>query len=191
MSDADPGPQLADRISQGDILRDVEYVEHVTEEDGAIVVSDILFPLVVVLTQDCDLEQDAKCRTAEPPPKTQDKRLFSVLVAPLYNIEHVYQGEHLSDLGITGEQVPRKGNAGHYLLTNQRPRFHYLELPPETKIVPSVVDFKHYFSVDAGYLRGVRETNLVYSLPVPYREDICQRFASFLSRIGLPGAHPE
>src|SRR3954471_19295913 len=31
----------------------------------------------------------------------QDKKLFSVLVAPLYNAEHVFQGTHLQDMHLT------------------------------------------------------------------------------------------
>ena len=185
---ADPSP---DRICQGDIVRDVEYIEHVTEESGIIEVSQIVFPLVAVLTQDCDLQQDFNCREAEPPPQRQDTRLLSVLVAPLYNVEHFYLGEHLSDLGIKGESISRSKTPAKYLRSNQRPRFHYIGFPYGVPIVPSVVDFKHYFSVDVAYLRRIRESNLVYSLPPLVREDLCQRFSSFLARIGLPGVNPE
>jgi hypothetical protein len=55
-------------------------IEHVLEKDGVIEVSKVVFPLVVVLTQDCDLAQDFTFRRAS----TQDKWLLSVLVAPLY-----------------------------------------------------------------------------------------------------------
>ena len=81
------------RVCQGDIFRDIEFVEYVTERDGKIEVSRIVFPLVIVLTQDCDLAQDYRIRWSKEHSSTQDKMLFSVLVAPLYNIEHVYNGE--------------------------------------------------------------------------------------------------
>lgn len=84
------------RICQGDIFKDIEFTEYLLEKEGIIEISKILFPYVVVLTQDCDLEQDYKYRWGDPKPKSQDKYLLSVLVAPLYNIEHVYRGEHLS-----------------------------------------------------------------------------------------------
>ena len=80
-----------DRISQGDIFREVECIEYVSERSGILEVSKIVFPLVVVLTQDCDLMHDSPYRKddypgqAEKQLKTQDKKLFSVLVAPLYN----------------------------------------------------------------------------------------------------------
>lgn len=174
------------RVRQGDIIRDVEYIEYVLEESGIIEVSKIVFPLVIVLTQDCDLEQDYRFRWSRQVPKTQDKQLLSVLVAPLYNAEHVYQGEHLTELDMKMEHVPKKGTHGKFLKTNQRPRYHYLEFPDDLPIVPSVIDFKHYFSVNVKYLREIRKTNLVCRVSPLFREDISQRFASFLARIGLP-----
>ena len=75
------------RVCQGDVVREVDCIEYVTEKAGVIEVSRIVFPLVVVLTQDCDLEQDHKCQQADKP--VRDKLLISVLVAPLYNAQHV------------------------------------------------------------------------------------------------------
>ena len=46
------------RLCQGDILSGVEYVERVDEHKGILEVSRIVFTNVIVLTQDCDLEQD-------------------------------------------------------------------------------------------------------------------------------------
>ena len=174
------------RVCQGDIFRDVEYVEYVAEKAGNVEISKILFPLVVVLTQDCDLEQDYRFRRSQTPPKSQDKWLISVLVAPLYNVEHVYLGEHLSDLKMAMEPINPKKSPGRFLLQNERPRYHYLEFPTSFPIVNSVVDFKHYFSVNVQYLRRIRPTNFVCQLAALYREDLSQRFAAYLARIGLP-----
>jgi hypothetical protein len=86
------------RASQGDIFRDIECIEYVVERRGILEVRKIVFPFVVVLTQDCDLEQDSRYRNGNRRPSTHDKKLFSLLVAPLYNAEHVFQGTHLEDL---------------------------------------------------------------------------------------------
>lgn len=174
------------RISQGDIFRDIPYIEYVAEESGVLEVSKIIFPLVIVLTQDCDLEQDYRCRQPSRRPPTQDKWLLSVLVAPLYNVEHVYLGEQLSEVDIAMETINRGRSPGHVLRTNQNPRYHYMEFPPGVPIIPSVIDFKHYFCVNAKYLSKVKGTSFVCSVSSLFREDICQRFSSFLSRIGLP-----
>jgi hypothetical protein len=182
------------RLRQGDILRDVYWVEYVTERSGMIEVARVVFPLAIVLTQDCDLEQDHLYRTKNH--STQDKWLISVLMAPLYNVEHVYQGEHLTELGIRMERVPKSGSTGNFLRNNERPRYHYLEFEEDVPIVPSVIDFKHYFSATVMYLVGLKPTAYVCSVDPLFREDIAQRFAAYLARVGLPelgmslSAHP-
>ena len=175
------------RIRQGDVYRDVKFVESVIEEEGVIRVARIIFPFVVVLTQDCDLEQDYKARYGRKDrPPNQDKFLISVLVAPLYNLEHVVTGEHLSKLEIQMSPVPRTGQTGSRLLQNKRPRYHYLSFPSEVPLADSIVDFKHYFSVTVEYLKRVKQKDYVCNIAPIYREDLGQRFASFLSRIGIP-----
>jgi len=172
------------RICQGDVIQDVDCIETVIEIEGIIEVSKITFPLVIVLTQDCDLEQDHLLRFEQK--DTQDKRLISVLVAPLYNAEHVFAGEHLSELGINSQLIKKGKTPGNFLMTNQNPRCHYVEFPKQVNIVPSVIDFKHYFSVHVSYLQELKKGNFICTVSELYREDISQRFASFLSRIGLP-----
>jgi hypothetical protein len=173
------------RISQGDIYRNVEFIEYIAEEEGKIEVPIITFPLVIVLTQECDLEQDFKFRHGRPRKGTQDKYLISVLVSPLYNLEHVLAGEHLSELNLKMEPIKRDRTPGDYLLKNERARYHYIDFPPDIPIPPSVIDFKHYFTVNVEYLR-THKSDFVCRINPVYREDISQRFASFLSRIGIP-----
>ena len=183
------------RICQGDIFRDIEFIEYISEKAGIIEVSKITFPLVIVLTQDCDLQQDYLYRWSRNPIKripnkkiTQDKWLISVLVAPLYNAEHVFLGDHLSDLHLQMEPINKDKTPGTYLKNNKNPRYHYLEFRPEIPIVTSVIDFKHYFSVNVKYLKRKKASSYICSVSSLYREDISQRFASFLARIGLPNA---
>jgi hypothetical protein len=175
------------RTSQGDVFRDIECIEYVAEENGVIEVSKIVFPLVVVLTQDCDLKQDARYRGAQQPqPSNQDKKLFSVLVAPLYNAEHVFEGQHLGELKLSMARINRRATEGKTLMQNERPRYHYLDFPPEIPIVPSIIDFKHFFSVSITYLDRMRPKNFVCRLSELFREALSQRFAAYLARIGLP-----
>jgi hypothetical protein len=148
------------RLRQGDILRDVFWLERVSEISGVIEVSRIIFPLAIVLTQDCDLEQDHRFRREAK--ATQDKWLMSVLMAPVYNVEHVYLGEHLSELDIK------------------------MEFADDVPAPPSVIDFKHYFSAAITYLTEHKPTAFVCSVAPLFREDIAQRFASYLARVGLP-----
>ena len=174
------------RICQGDVYRKVEMIERVVESSGDLEISRITFPLVVVLTQDCDLEQDHRHRSQREQNGNQDKVIISALVAPLYNIQHVYEGEHLSELNLKMQLIPRGRTHGRHLRQNQLPRYHFLSFPKKVHIVDSVVDFKHYFSVNIPYLRSIKKKRFVCRIDKLYREDLSHRFASFLARIGLP-----
>ena len=157
------------------------------ERSGIIEVSKVVFPLAAVMTQDCDLEQDAKYKAkGQTPPADDDKRLLSVLMVPLYNAEHVFQGEHLTDLSMTMTKSTRRRTPGTSLMQNERPRYHYLEFPDEIPIVPQIADFKHYFSSHLSYLESLRRKQFVCRISDLFREDLSQRFAAYLARIGLP-----
>jgi hypothetical protein len=174
------------RISQGDIYKDVEFIEYAIEKAGVIEISKIVFPFVLVLTQDCDLNQDYTVRWAKKDTSNHDKKLISVIVAPLYNVEHVYNGDHLSELGMNMAKINQGATPGKTLRQNQTPRYHYLEFPANIPIVSSVIDFKHYFTVNVEYLKKHKKANFICQIGPLYREDVSQRFSSYLSRIGLP-----
>ena len=176
--------QRLGRVSQGDIYRDVKVIDYVIEKRGNIEISRIVFPLIIVLTQDCDLEQDSKIRYGREEATTQDKLIFSVLVAPLYNVEHVYMGEHLQQMGIKMQMINSKTQKNN-LVNNEISRYHHLDFPSEIAITPSVIDFKHYFSVHVEYLRK-KTSDFVCRVSPLFREDISHRFAFYLARIGLP-----
>jgi len=174
------------RISQGDIYKDVEFIEYAIEKRGVIEISKIVFPFTVVLTQDCDLNQDYTVRWARNGVSNHDKKIISVIVAPLYNVEHVYRGEHLSELGMTMAEIKKGKTPGKTLRQNQTPRYHYIEFSANVPIVSSVIDFKHYFTVNVEYLKKHKKANFICQIGPLYREDVSQRFSSYLSRIGLP-----
>lgn len=174
------------RVCQGDIFSNVHFIEYMRQTGDSIELSRVIFPLVIVLTQDCDLEQDYRIRWSKAPKRNTDKQLFSVLVAPLYNAEHVYEGVHLEDLNLTCDGINRNKSPGTNLRNNETPRYHYIEFPSSVPIVNSVIDFKHYFSANVEDMKKSKRDNFVCQVGDLFREDISQRFASFLSRIGLP-----
>jgi hypothetical protein len=176
----------SNRISQGDVIKNVEYIEYAIEKEGIIEISKIKFPAVIVLTQDCDLNQDKLFRNDLR--KTQDKQLISVLVAPIYNLQHFYEGKHLSELGLKMEtfQSNPKKTQNREFKENKNPRYHYLNFPEGISLPESVIDFKHYFSVNINILEQHKKRGFVGKVSELYREDIVQRFSAFLSRIGLP-----
>ena len=178
--------EKAERIKQGDILTDVEYIEYADVIDGVIKISKIRFPLVIVLTQDCDLTWDFDSRKRIT--GTQDKYLFSAIVAPLYNYEHFILGDHLSELGQKMQTISAKMTKtdNKNLRNNENPRYHFLEFDDNIPIVNSVIDFKHYFTVNITKLQEHKDKHYICTVSELFRERISQRFANYLSRIGLP-----
>ncbi len=178
-----------ERVSQGDIFRNISFFEYYSEQNGVIELSEIEFPLVLVLTQDCDLHQEFKARTKilQGGQINQDKTLISVLVAPLYNEEFFFRGDHLSELDLK-MRVFKGGSktAINDIRENNNPRYHYLDFGLTGSIPPSVIDFKHYFSINLRYLESIKQEYRILRIKELYREDVSHRFSSFLSRIGLP-----
>lgn len=182
-------------LCMGDIFKDIEYIESVKVSGNDIEISKIIFPYVVVLSQDCDLLQDHGNRLKNDVVNGMIKGnhlIISTLVAPLYNIEHVLEGLQLSELkrsmtGIT-KQSKKKEETTDYkrLVQNETPRYHCLNFGSDSEIPISVIDFKHYFSLNVDYLYGIKKKNFVCTISNLYKVDIIQRFASYLSRIGLP-----
>lgn len=185
----------APRIQQGDIFRDIDFIQKVEIIADEVLIHKITFPLVIVLTQDCDLEQDSEYHiNTGDNPSTDDKKLLSVIVAPLYNEEMFLQGEHLNDETIKYKmrsliKKNKKGNLTteySYLIENGIPRYHHLKFKGNDPVADSVIDFKHYFTLNIEELMRIKDDRFVCKVSELYRENISQRFAYFLSRIGLP-----
>jgi len=193
-----------DRICQGDILKNVKYTESFNEIGDYYEVSMINFPLVVIISQDCDLNEDYQFRYEIPEKhKDHDKIMFSLLVAPLYTAVQVLNGDHLSLLDppntppgtenkmkmqdLRKENKPSEPKSVYaHMKNNEIPRYHFLRFPHSIQISDSFIDFKHYFSVNINYLEELKRDNFVCRIDMPYRELISQRFSNYLSRIGLP-----
>lgn len=185
--------KISERVEQGDIYSDVDYIEKVECKDGKVFIQKITFPYVVVLSQDCDLNQAAAYFNSDSNPSNQDKKLLSVIVAPLYNEDLFIQGEHLKDPSIQyAMRIFNKQSKGKLtteyksLIDNCNPRYHYFSFKEDAELPPMVSDFKHFFCVDIDYLNSCRQNKFVCKIKELYRESVTQRFSHFLSRIGLP-----
>jgi len=172
------------RICQGDIFRDVEFIESITEKGSIIEVNKIIFPLVIVMTQDCDLEQDTAFERRLQ--GTDDKKILSILVVPLYNAAHVFKGEHLADLGLKMEPITENKSPGKYLKNNERPviiisnfrrQFRSCRRSPTSNII---------FPSTSHTSRAIHASQFVCTISELFREDLSQRFAAYLARIGYP-----
>lgn len=174
-----------DRLMQGDVISGVDLPEYSEVKERAVVLSVIRFPFVVVLTQDCDLEQHQKPQRSAG----DGTQLVATLVAPAYHYSDLVAGQHLVNLGLrpSAINVKKSSQSSNDFHRNNQPRYHQLPLSQGRAGLPDlVVDFKHYFSVNTNYLAARRASGLVASLGDLYREDLSQRFAAFLARVGLP-----
>lgn len=169
------------RLYQGDIFKNVPYVETISESNGQIEVAIITFPYAIIVSQECDLQWDSNKRPA-------GFDLISALLIPLYNYEHVLDGSYLEHLGTKMGTISNKPNKtdNKNLRQNETPRYHYLEFPDEVEMVPSVADFKQYFTVSIDFLSKFKDYNYVCTISSPFKEHLVQRLANYLSRIGLP-----
>jgi hypothetical protein len=178
----------ADRIVQGDVLNEVKFLDWDwdTEKDKVVTYEKKL-PYIVILTQDCDLEQDSKYRTTAA--KNNDKILQSVLVSPAYGWEEFIKGDHLQDYNLKMEKISGSDQKKK-IRQQQVPRFHYLEEDKANQIPPLVIDFKHYYTLPMEFLRHIYKEHYAYSLEELFREALSQRISFYLSRIGLPEIRP-
>ena len=182
------------RLSQGDILRDVVIYEWAgpTSADGSKEqegdtdeVRYRLIPYVIVLTQECDLEQDLSNRRNDKR-DNDDKFLQSILLAPAYLATDFKAGTHLEkDLKLRMQ----KFNSTNWPRVTKNHEYRYHRLPGELNLqIPElVIDFKHYctlprFVVDDEYMTQ----HYLASISPLFRENLSVRFAQYLSRIGLP-----
>ncbi|MDR3292073.1 MAG: hypothetical protein LBT10_08010 [Methanobrevibacter sp.] len=149
------------------------------------------------MTQDCDLEQDFNYRE-----KSHKSRHYipSILICPAYLAIKLKKGNHLENLSILFEEKQQTEyekinfqelgkNLWDPIKNNNNVRYHLLkefEINDSLKVPELIVDFKHYFTIYRDELYSKVNTNYFASLDPLFREQLSQRFAYYLSRIGLP-----
>jgi hypothetical protein len=163
-------------VRQGDIIRGLEY-EFIENQEK------VPFPYVVVLTQDCDLDQDYKARLVD----NHDKYIDSVLVAPAFIATELQNGSHLVILGRHTEKKGKTtGTVWNYIKTNRDPRYHLLSSDTDYSIPELVIDFKHFYTVPRELIYSAHQDKCIATIDELFREHLSTRFASFLARIALP-----
>ncbi len=166
-----------DRPHQGDILQNLQY-KYITD-DGET--GSFTFPFWVIMSQECDLEHDFKATNGEY--KDQDKCLKAILACPAFPSEQLKAGTHMQNLSLTmntwGSDLWKKIQA------NKDPRFHTIVTTEIAELPNMVIDFKWCFTFPREYIYS-ELNNKVACLDVPYKEQLSQRFAYYLSRIPLP-----
>lgn len=168
------------RISQGDILRDFEFV---IGGEGSSKIQ-IKFPYVITISQDCDLTWGNNFfdRDVEKP---FNQYLHNILLTPAYPNELVRGGKHLKDLyGFVSSKI----NSSNWkqIKQNINPRYHYLPSDTNLQVPDLVIDFKAYYTIPFGYIRELYPNTYHATVNELFRESLSQRFANFLTRIALP-----
>ena len=177
---------LLPRITQGDIFKDVEIIESIEDNGNSLRIKKVTFPLVICLNQDCDLLSDWRDREREKngePDVNKDCRLLHIIVAPLFNYELFKTGNHWN--GIFLQDKAYNSKLKSKFENNEIPRYHYLNFPAKDKEMEMIIDFKHFFTINTEQLYD-KIGSRICSIDILFRERICQRFANFISRIGLP-----
>jgi hypothetical protein len=137
----------------------------------------------MILTQDCDLEQDFRARAGQT---GADKLIPSILFSEVVTAE-----ELRGSAGINSTIWPR-------VRMNKDERYHFLQKVEQVddafgQGLPELgIDFKRYFTLQTGevYRRiELGEAQRRCALVNPYLEHLTSRFAYFLSRVALPQDH--
>jgi len=173
------------RISQGDILRDIKFV--IIGEDDKII--ELEYPYIVVLSQDCDLEEgngllspDIKCEGAC---KLFNQFLHSVLFVPAFPSESLRSGEHIKSLYKVKAQRLNT-DLWKPVKKNLNPRYHLLSADPDCQIPELAIDFKAYYTLPYEYFLSKHKEHYLATVNELFRERLSQRFSNYLNRIGLP-----
>ncbi|TYB90431.1 MAG: hypothetical protein FXF54_09200 [Kosmotoga sp.] len=172
----------ADRIAQGDIARDFSFI--VIDKSEAE--RKIIFPYIIVMSQDCDLEQCSNFvnDSQVEKEKKSNQHLHSVLFLPSFPSGEFREGEHLSDFGIKTDRI--NSDLWRKIKINENPRYHFLKSDENFQVPEMVVDFKAYYTLPLEYFQEQYEYCYLASLSELFREDLSLRFANYLTRIGLP-----
>lgn len=166
------------RFYQGDILKDFTFV--VGDATREAEMDRVQLKYAVILSQDCDIEQDFNSRKNKG---ENDKQLRSLLVCPAFDLEEFANGVHFE-----GWQMKTfaKKKVDKLRRNDEYKRYHYLSQDSELLVPELVLDFKHFFTLPIDYLYKKRKQIYLSSLSELFRESLSQRFSNYLSRIGLP-----
>lgn len=165
------------RVCQGDILRDIKIVIGLSDFDNH---TEINLPYAIVLTQDCDLKNDYDGRSDEV---NHDKWIKTILLCPAYPADQFFLGEHIADWKM---KIQNQGEADKIKKNDQQKRYHYLEGDGGYSVPNLVIDFKHFYTAPRDLIYKNRKIYYLATINELFREELSQRFANFLSRIGLP-----
>jgi hypothetical protein len=174
----------ADGLRQGEIVTNLIRPRLSLASVGASPVVDFdPQPFTILLTQDCDLDQDSHVRRQGT---INDKLLPALFFCEVFTAEELFG--RLDRNRKLWERIPK----------NKDERYHFLQRvdaawDAEQIGLPELgIDFKRYFTMPADevYRRiELGEAKRRCVLVSPYLEHLSSRYAYFLSRVALPLDH--
>ncbi len=171
-----------ERICQGDILGGYTITTIVSEIGGTDLVKKFNFPYIAIMSQDCDLCQYHKNKDNV---SLNHQFLPNVLILPIFEADILKLGEHLINIfGIKQDQLNK--DRFKFIKSNSDPRYHFINSALSELPTDLVIDFKIHFSVSFNSLYNNHKEKYKTSLNIPVREQLSQRFANYINRIGLP-----
>lgn len=182
-------PSASSALRQGEILSNVAQLlpgssSYLQEAEPEVTVQ--THPLVVLLSQDCDLFQDfqARQKIESPAMASSDKLLPSLLLCQATEAEKLMST-------IMGKDIRKR------IYQNKDERYQYLRaVEPEQDALGKglqsmILDFKRYFTLSTGDLYYQVRANAQRRaiLSPSYLEHLTARFFNFLARVALPEDH--
>jgi hypothetical protein len=149
-------------------------------------IAPILHRYAIIMSQDCDLEQDFNIRSR--PGASGDNDPAASAVLPNVLLCEMVPLEQLLKTAPPGKDMKKM------IMQNKNERYHVLEAIPATEDqsgepLPSLgIDFKRYFTIptDEVYAQINAGARRRCALTSPYLEHTCNRFSHFLGRVALP-----
>ena len=167
------------RITQGDLLRDFEVpITKKTEQD--YVVELMTYPFLIVMSQDCDLEQCSNT-TANG---NKNAFLANILVLPAFLAQKIQEGNAFIAYGIAQDSKATKEM--NKIKGGKEARYFYISENEPLKIPELIIDFKHYLTIPKETVELNYNEKYCATINELFRENLARKFANYLSRIGLP-----
>lgn len=184
-------PSVDGALRQGEILTNLKQFKLNIESfrSGKPLAEPITHPFAIIVTQDCDCEQDYKLRK---------DGVISAAIIPNILFCEVVEAESLRNRDKGSTRIDINSKVWEQVKINKNERYHFLEAVPITQdllgegLQELALDFKRYFTIptDEIYYRiEIGEAKRRCRLVSPYLEHLTSRFNYFQSRIALPEDH--
>src|SRR5208337_862518 len=105
-------------------------------------VNEMKYDYTVILTQECDLEQDYKNRIEAQ--EDQDSYIQMILMAPAYLAESLRSGIHLEKYGQKMQYINNRD--WNKLRQQENKRYHHIKADADMNVPELTIDFKHFYT---------------------------------------------